>query len=360
MGTRWSRLWSRLRRRGRGSGGEEATSGSGAAKSSVPAALLPPPAGALPSASVDGDVLAAVGAACELQERLQFDFRARDATVTRRDVEPYRLISSGRHWYLLAYDVGRADWRTFRLDRMTPRYPTGPRFQLRQIPTGNDAPFLSAGGDGSSSRAGVPDLTTAGADREGVAASPEPQVVAAIAGWARDMLAPGAAVVLDTETTDLPGAICEIAVVDAATGETLLDTLVDPGAEMSDRAQAIHGISAADLVGAPTWAAVLPRLLHVSAGRQVLAYNVEFDAGVIRADTERYGLTLGPLERSDRWDCVMLRRAQTLPGGSPLALGAGHRARGDALAALDVLRDMAALSPVPSQASAVTAAASTG
>jgi len=290
-------------------------------------------AGPHPATSVDsisgGDVLAAVGAACEAGERLRFDFQGRDGSHAVRDVEPYRLIRSGRHWYLLAYDTQREDWRTFRLDRISPRGPSGPRFVPREVPVGDDAPYLSTGGID-----GLPP-----------AAPPDPAVVDATAGWARDMLRPGAAVVLDTETTDLPGAICEIAVVDAATGEILLDTLVDPGLPMSPRAQAVHGLADSDLVGAPTWAAVLPELLAVASGRQVLAYNAEFDASVIRTDTDRYGLTLGPLEASDRWDCVMLRRAQTLPGGSALALGAGHRARGDALAARAVLQDLAALRP---------------
>ena len=42
--------------------------------------------------------------------------------------------------------------------------------------------------------------------------------------WARTMLSPHRAVVIDCETTDLPGALCEIAVVDTS-GQILLTTL---------------------------------------------------------------------------------------------------------------------------------------
>jgi len=271
-------------------------------------------------------VLDVVNAAHERRERLQFDFRGRDGNATVRDVEPHRVVRSGRHWYLLAYDVERADWRTFRLDRVAPRASTGPTFKPRTIPTGDDAPYLS--------------MVPAGASGEMWTREPDPAAVQAVTAWAQAMLRPGAAVVIDTETTDLPGAICEIAVVDAATGETLLDTLVDPRTPIAASAQHIHGISDADVVGAPSWPEVLPHFLAITAGRQVLAYNVDFDAGVVRADTERYGLDLGDLAQDERWGCIMRRRAETLPPSAGLALGAGHRALGDSLAALDVLRTL--------------------
>lgn len=272
-------------------------------------------------------MLDAVNAARQRRERLQFDFRGRDGSATVRDVEPHRVVHSGRHWYLLAYDVERTDWRTFRLDRVTPRTPTGPTFGPRAIPTGDDAPYLSTVPDGSS---------------EVWTRQPDPGAVQAVAVWAQAMLEPGVAVVIDTETTDLPGAICEIAVVDAATGETLLDTLVDPRTPIVPTAQRIHGLSDADVVGSPAWPDVLPQLLAITAGRHVLAYNVDFDSGVVRADSERYGLDLGDLARDERWGCIMRRRAETLPASAGLALGAGHRALGDSLAALDVLRSLSA------------------
>lgn len=82
----------------------------------------------------DVDVLTTLAAACRDTERVRFDYRTHRGAATRRDVEPYRLVVWGRRWYLLAWDVERADWRTFRVDRMRPRAPSGPRFAPRPLP----------------------------------------------------------------------------------------------------------------------------------------------------------------------------------------------------------------------------------
>lgn len=95
--------------------------------------------------------------------------------------------------------------------------------------------------------------------------------------WARQMLQPGVAVVLDTETHDLHGSVMEVAVVDAFSGEVLLDTLVNPQVPVTDGAFDVHGISDAMVADAPTWDRVLPDLLRVTKGRQILAYNEEYD-----------------------------------------------------------------------------------
>ncbi|MGN9910602.1 helix-turn-helix transcriptional regulator [Phytohabitans sp. LJ34] len=85
-------------------------------------------------ATVDPATLTAIASACRDSHRLRFDYRQADGTESRRDVEPYRLVHTGRRWYLVAWDTGRADWRTFRVDRLAPRTPTGPRFQPRELP----------------------------------------------------------------------------------------------------------------------------------------------------------------------------------------------------------------------------------
>jgi predicted DNA-binding transcriptional regulator YafY len=85
-------------------------------------------------AVVQPDVLLAVAAACRDRQRLRFDYRSHDGTSSIRTTEPHRLVHTGRRWYLVAWDVERDDWRTFRLDRLEPRIPTGPRFTAREIP----------------------------------------------------------------------------------------------------------------------------------------------------------------------------------------------------------------------------------
>ncbi|MER7495801.1 YafY family protein [Streptomyces pharetrae] len=75
-------------------------------------------------------------------ERLRFSYRAKDGTESRRLTEPYRLVSTGRRWYLVAYDLDRADWRTFRVDRISDPFATGARFAPRELPTGSAAEYL--------------------------------------------------------------------------------------------------------------------------------------------------------------------------------------------------------------------------
>jgi predicted DNA-binding transcriptional regulator YafY len=92
--------------------------------------------------TVDAAVLTAVSAAIRAAEALCFDYVSHDGTQSRRRVEPHRLISWGRRWYLVGRDVERNDWRTFRVDRISPRAPNGPRFTQREPPDGDVTAYL--------------------------------------------------------------------------------------------------------------------------------------------------------------------------------------------------------------------------
>ncbi|MGW1890182.1 helix-turn-helix transcriptional regulator [Streptomyces sp. NPDC002004] len=97
--------------------------------------------------SGDGDTIApetltVMASAAAGQERLRFAYRSGDGTESRRLTEPYRLVSTGRRWYLIAYDLDRADWRTFRVDRVSEPFATGARFAPRELPTGSAAEFV--------------------------------------------------------------------------------------------------------------------------------------------------------------------------------------------------------------------------
>jgi predicted DNA-binding transcriptional regulator YafY len=65
-----------------------------------------------------------------------------------RTVEPYRVVNDRRRWYLVAWDVDRGDWRTFRVDRVRPWTPTGPRFAPRPLPTDQEIAARVARGVG--------------------------------------------------------------------------------------------------------------------------------------------------------------------------------------------------------------------
>jgi predicted DNA-binding transcriptional regulator YafY len=93
--------------------------------------------------SVDPGVLTLIAGLCRDHERLRFDYESHSGSATRRDVEPYTLVNWGRRWYLVAYDVDRGDWRTFRVDRMEPKIPTGPRFAPRDLPFEDVASYVS-------------------------------------------------------------------------------------------------------------------------------------------------------------------------------------------------------------------------
>lgn len=96
-----------------------------------PGASMPIP-GSTPA--LDTAVLTTIATACRDREQLRFDYTGQDGTSSYRIVEPYRLARARSHWYLLAWDTDRRDWRTFRADRIRPRSPNGPRFARRDSP----------------------------------------------------------------------------------------------------------------------------------------------------------------------------------------------------------------------------------
>jgi len=110
---------------------------------------------------LDSEVLLALSAAVHAREVLRFDYVPAHRPETGdenaspappRRVEPHHLVTWGGRWYLVAWDLEREDWRTFRADRITPRIPTGPRFTPRGLPGGDVAAFVAArfrGSDGS-------------------------------------------------------------------------------------------------------------------------------------------------------------------------------------------------------------------
>ena len=86
------------------------------------------------AAMADPQTLALLAAACYHQRRVRFAYTDRDARPSTRSVEPHRLVHSGRYWYLVAYDLDRAAWRVFRVDRITSPHDTAARFIPRDPP----------------------------------------------------------------------------------------------------------------------------------------------------------------------------------------------------------------------------------
>ncbi|KUN37866.1 transcriptional regulator [Streptomyces longwoodensis] len=93
-------------------------------------------------ARIAPETLTVMASAVAGRERLRFGYCAKDGTESHRLTEPYRLVSTGRRWYLVAYDLGREDWRTFRVDRVREPFATGARFSPRELPEGDAAEYL--------------------------------------------------------------------------------------------------------------------------------------------------------------------------------------------------------------------------
>lgn len=150
---------------------------------------------------------------------------------------------------------------------------------------------------------------------------------------AQRLLEPGKSVVLDTETTDLAGEIVEIAIIDATTGDVLVDTLVKPSCPISPEATAVHGITNDMVAAAPSWQDVWPTVRDALQGRHVIAYNATFDAAQLRAECHRTNLDAPWLH----WSCAMRIDAAAGNRRRWRRLNGGHRALGDAIAARNVL-----------------------
>ena len=91
---------------------------------------------------MDPDVLTAIAAACRVTGAAAVLVRCRmTGRDSDREAEPYQLVNWGRRWYLVAFDVGRADWRTFRRGPGdTVGRPGGGRFTPRPLPVGRSSP----------------------------------------------------------------------------------------------------------------------------------------------------------------------------------------------------------------------------
>ncbi len=118
---------------------------------SVAFTTLPAADGA--ESTVDPDILIAVSGAVRSREILRFDYASVGSTAnsepSRKRVEPHHVVFSNGRWYLIAWDSDIDQWRVFRVDRMVPRVPTGPRFTPRTVPGGDVHEFLAARFKGS-------------------------------------------------------------------------------------------------------------------------------------------------------------------------------------------------------------------
>jgi predicted DNA-binding transcriptional regulator YafY len=140
-------------------------------------------------------LLTTLAQACRDSEPIHFTYRARDAEPTERWVEPHRMVSMGRRWYLVAYDRDRQDWRSFRVDRISEPRTSGHTFRPRELPAPDALSFVQAGIRRIPQRYAVRVVFEA-----------DPQEVAAVAGhWATVTGSAGRAVLeMNVDTLEWP------------------------------------------------------------------------------------------------------------------------------------------------------------
>jgi predicted DNA-binding transcriptional regulator YafY len=92
---------------------------------------------------IDPALLTLLAGACRDQEQLTFRYADVESNSTQRQVEPHGLVHAGWRWYLVAWDLNRADWRSFRVDRIAGKASTGRRFVPRPVPHGDVAAYVA-------------------------------------------------------------------------------------------------------------------------------------------------------------------------------------------------------------------------
>ncbi|WBQ08168.1 helix-turn-helix transcriptional regulator [Kribbella sp. CA-293567] len=158
-------------------------------------------------APVDHVVLTTLALGCRDAERLRFAYRALSGARSERLVEPLQLVPLGHRWYLVAYDLDRQDWRTFRIDRITAAEGTGTPFAPRRPPFDDVAAFV---------RANV--LGSAAGDKhqvEVIIEAPAETVAAHVGRWAQVQARGTTSCTLTMETDSLDGPLFTLGAIGA-------------------------------------------------------------------------------------------------------------------------------------------------
>jgi predicted DNA-binding transcriptional regulator YafY len=95
--------------------------------------------------TVDPAMLSEIARLAREHFTLRFDYSDRRQTASQRRVEPYRIVNAGQRWYLVAWDLDRAAWRTFRVDRIRAGMSPGPRFTPRELTDAEVEELVSRG-----------------------------------------------------------------------------------------------------------------------------------------------------------------------------------------------------------------------
>jgi DNA polymerase III epsilon subunit-like protein len=178
--------------------------------------------------------------------------------------------------------------------------------------------------------------------------------------------------ILDTETTDLDGEVIDLAILDGKTGQVVLDQLIKPTVRITEAAARIHGISEEVVKDAPTFSEVWPQIFTALSGyKKIVTYNAAFDAARLQHTASMNGIALLLAHKDTRrvkwpqfeiqapWECAMTMYAQfwgekgyynsyrwqrlnVACKQQGIEHSNWHRALGDCLATLKLMRVLAA------------------
>ena len=168
------------------------------------------------------------------------------------------------------------------------------------------------------------------------------------ANWAKSLLERLDWVILDTETTGLAymDEIVQVGVL-GPDGATLLDTLVKPTQPISAESTTFHGITDADVVGAPLFPEVFAHIQEIVSGKTVVIYNAAFDLRMVRQSLAKHQVSALGIE-DEQAECAMLWYSawvgESWPQGGykwQKLVGGDHTALGDCRATFRVIERMA-------------------
>jgi predicted DNA-binding transcriptional regulator YafY len=92
--------------------------------------------------TVSPDLIGQLAMACRDRERIRFRYRAADGAESQRSVEPEAIVPRQGHWFLVAWDRDRGDWRTFRVDRLSDLFATRVHFEARNLLAADAAEYV--------------------------------------------------------------------------------------------------------------------------------------------------------------------------------------------------------------------------
>ncbi len=168
--------------------------------------------------------------------------------------------------------------------------------------------------------------------------------------WSKEVLTDPRTLLLDTETTELAGYVCAVALV-RPDGAVLFDALINPEAPITEEATRVNGLRDADVAAAPTLAELWPQLVPLLQAGRIIAYNSRFDVERLVQSASRFGAggwfeaedlmqRYADYRQSGWWRLEQAARREGVTPGE-------HRALGDCLAALGVLQAMARADLLP-------------